>query len=81
MADSNSHGAGPVHLIISMINWIRTSRLSIKNSLSEGSRDMPGHKWVFQNVTFRSVVQIATPVGLVDTAFGRDDGSTSSAPF
>ena len=31
--DSNSHGAGPVHLII-MIKWIRTSRLSIKNSLS-----------------------------------------------
>ena len=32
--DSNSHGARPVHLIITMIKWIRTSRLSIKNSLS-----------------------------------------------
>ena len=32
--DSNSHGARPVHQIISMIKWIRTSRLSIKNSLS-----------------------------------------------
>jgi len=31
--DSNSHGARPVHLIIAMIKWIRTSRLSIKNSL------------------------------------------------
>ena len=31
---SNSHGARPVHQIISMIKWIRTSRLSIKNSLS-----------------------------------------------
>ena len=31
--NSNSHGARPVHLIISMIKWIRTSRLSIKNSL------------------------------------------------
>ena len=31
---SNSHGARPVHLIITMIKWIRTSRLSIKNSLS-----------------------------------------------
>ena len=31
--DSNSHGARPVHLIITMIKWIRTSRLSIKNSL------------------------------------------------
>ena len=29
-----SHGARPVHLTITMIKWIRTSRLSIKNSLS-----------------------------------------------
>ena len=28
--NSNSHGARPVHLIITMIKWIRTSRLSIK---------------------------------------------------
>jgi len=32
--DSNSHGARLDHLIITMIKWIRTSRLSIKNSLS-----------------------------------------------
>ena len=32
--NSNSHGARPVHLIITMIKWIQTSRLSIKNSLS-----------------------------------------------
>ena len=32
--NSNSHGARPVHLIITMIKWIRTSRFSIKNSLS-----------------------------------------------
>jgi len=32
--NSNSHGGRPVHLIITMIKWIRTSRLSIKNSLS-----------------------------------------------
>jgi len=32
--NSNSHGARPVHLIITMIRWIPTSRLSIKNSLS-----------------------------------------------
>ena len=31
---SNSHGARPVHLLITMRKWIRTSRLSIKNSLS-----------------------------------------------
>jgi len=33
-ANSNSHGARPVHLIITMMKCIRTSRLSIKNSLS-----------------------------------------------
>ena len=32
--NSNSHGARPVHLMITMIKWIRTSRLSTKNSLS-----------------------------------------------
>jgi len=32
--NSNSHGARPVHLTITMTKWIRTSRLSIKNSLS-----------------------------------------------
>ena len=32
--DSNSHGARPVHLIITMIEWIRTSRLSTTKSLS-----------------------------------------------
>ena len=32
--NSNSLGARPVHQIISMIKWIRTIRLSIKNSLS-----------------------------------------------
>ena len=31
-----SHGARPVHLIITMIMWIRTSGLSIENSLSLG---------------------------------------------
>ena len=36
--NSNSHGARPVHLIITMIKWIQTSRLSIKNSLSLGFR-------------------------------------------
>jgi hypothetical protein len=39
--DSNSHGARPVHLIISMIEWIRTSGLSIKISLSPGASRPP----------------------------------------
>ena len=43
--NSNSHGAMPVHLIITMIKWIRTSRLSIKNSLSrEGKRPCSGNR-------------------------------------
>ena len=29
------HGARPVHLIIKMIKWIRTSRFLLKNSLSQ----------------------------------------------
>jgi len=32
--NSNSHGARPVHLIITMITWIRTSRLSILRVVS-----------------------------------------------
>ena len=32
--NSNSHGARPVHQIITMIKWIRTSKLSAKNCLS-----------------------------------------------
>jgi len=32
--NSNSQDARPVHLIITMIKWIRTSRLSITKSLS-----------------------------------------------
>ena len=39
--NSNSHGARPVHPIITTIKWIRTSRLSIKNSLSSRPRNRP----------------------------------------
>ena len=35
--NSNSHGAKPVYLIITMMKKIRTSRLSIKKNLSLGS--------------------------------------------
>jgi len=40
--NSNSHGARPVHRIITMIKWIRTSRLSMKKSLSVGGGDGEG---------------------------------------
>jgi hypothetical protein len=33
--NSDTHGANPVHLIITMMKWIRTSRLSIKKRLLE----------------------------------------------
>ena len=39
--NSNSHGARPVHLIITMIKWFRSSRLSIKNYLSPGGSHPP----------------------------------------
>jgi len=41
--NSNSHGARPVHLIITTIKWIRTSRLSIKNSLHGREADRVEH--------------------------------------
>ena len=43
--NANSHAARPVHLIITIIKWIRISRLSIKNSLSSGLRTGLGF-WV-----------------------------------
>ena len=49
--DSNSHGARPVHQIISMIKWIRTNRLSINNFLSRVSGSgfrVPGSGFVFR---------------------------------
>ena len=35
--NSNSHDARPVHLIITMMRWILTSRLKINNSTPEWS--------------------------------------------
>ena len=40
--NSTPHGARPVHLTSTMIKWIRTSRLSIKNSLSPQGRHYTG---------------------------------------
>ena len=33
---ANSYGARPVHLIVTMMKWTRTSRMSIKNSPPNG---------------------------------------------
>ena len=41
--NSNSHGVRPIHLIMPMIKWFRTSRLSIKNvSLDRGDLESGG---------------------------------------
>ena len=49
--NSNSHGARPVHLIITMIKWIRTSRLSVKNSLSEEREAGPAPRDTFRGTS------------------------------
>ena len=46
--DSNSHGARPVH---QKYRWIRTSRLSMKNSLSETTQGHPAsalYCWILE---------------------------------
>jgi len=60
--NSNAHGARPVHLIITMIKWIRTSRLTIKNSSSVGTLQQPCEVGQMNPVTFRNnypLVQIS----------------------
>ena len=62
------HGARPVHLILTMIKWIRTSRLSIKNSLFAvpgGQRHLirtslpHGCDFPWGGVAFPSVIRLA----------------------
>ena len=43
--NSSSYGARPVHQIIWQITWIRTGRLSIKNSLSNPLQAPAGPGW------------------------------------
>ena len=52
--NSNSHGARPVHLIITMIKWTRTSRLLIKNSLSLYTEDVSSDR-AFHQQTLKLV--------------------------
>ena len=58
--NSDSHRARPVHLIISMIMWIRTSRLSIKNSVFTcggglGGSGVSGAGFGVRSLEFRNV--------------------------
>ena len=48
---SNYHGARPVPLIITMIKWIRTSRLSIENSLFTGAPLLTFHVTITSGVS------------------------------
>ena len=61
VAVSNSHGARPVHQITSMVKWIRTSCLSMKNSLSLGSlpRKRCCYSWPGADVTLNRDVSAA----------------------
>ena len=52
----NSHSARPVHLIIAMIKWIWTSRLSIQNSLL-----MEGGVCLQEGVRFRGGLVLKAP--------------------
>jgi len=65
---SNSRGARPDHLIITMIKWTRTSRLSIKKSLSRRSWKRSGRTRTRTSssatLTTASTVSIPTPNGL-----------------
>ena len=67
--NSNSHGARPVHLIITMIRWIRTSRLSIKNSLCWGSRTIGGDaaEWGGASAAQAALYRDLAPDGTIDT--------------
>jgi len=59
--NSNSHGARPVHLIFTMIKWIRTSRLSIKKTLSAAALAAAG-------VPMKGAVEGAVGANLRQTA-------------
>ena len=54
----NSHGARPVHLIISMIIWIRTSKLSLTKCLSQLLADAV---FALPPIPVLSLVHLSTP--------------------
>jgi hypothetical protein len=50
--NSNAHGARPVHLISTKVNWIRASRLSIKSSLLGSTK---GSLWEYHRLVLGAV--------------------------
>jgi len=76
--NSNSCGARPVHLIITMIKWIRTSRLSIKNSLQKSRNKSPSRNnstWNFEEMIQKPDMQYVDWLALA----GRDSCSDLNA--
>ena len=69
--NSNSHGARPVHLIITMIKWIQSSRLPIKNARSLAARSTPArlddksprHHWLGTTAETNRLWGITTRLG------------------
>ena len=53
--NSNSHGARPFHLVITMIKWIRTSRLSTLSRINAPWRSIPSwasSRWISEREFF-----------------------------
>ena len=69
--NSKSHGARRVHLTITMTTWIRTGRLSIKNSLFRWWGCGCGFQGAgFRRVKGEGVWSLHRPVGECGAAFG-----------
>ena len=63
--NSNTHGAGPVHLTITMIKWIQTSKSSIKNSLPQAYGSAESLSQAYRGTsTIRAVSSQDPTVGL-----------------
>ena len=62
--NSKSHGARPVHLIITKMKWIRTSRLSIKSSLYVFCQSRPLYIFLVNNSLYRTLNVAITEIPL-----------------
>ena len=63
--NSNCHGARPVHLIITMIQWIRTSSLSIKKSLWQVVVRLTVHRYWSYHSTLIHITKSRSPIALI----------------
>ena len=87
--NSNFHGAWPVHLIITMIKWMRIIRLSIRVSLSVGTLSGPKSAGVsdsnYQSTLDAEYVYVVPwsefPIVLSFPHFPHGAGTTGYEPF